>query len=250
LLLLVVSLATNASAQAVYVGRTETFANPGPVTINAPSGLIQGDLMLLYINSSAAACASFPPSGWTQFSTSPTNNAVPSCATAAYRVFQAGDSSWSGCTSSSTFIDAIVRGYHNVATVNQIDSNQIDPATAGTNTSGATYALAALANTAVASETYVGFWSGSSCGPITGPADLNGTAGGSGQFTWDGDKTLGGAGSTAGAETASESAGCQWTGFAVTIEPFATTLTSAVYPPLGLSNVGTRKLSIDLGLQP
>lgn len=210
-----------------YVGRTDGYANASPGTaevqlsnITTNGGVENGDFLVF----ASVAYSGSPgcPSGTTEVGAAndDTAGSLDYTDLCTYQWSTGGPTTF---TVSGPWPKLIVRDYRpsSGASSISVDQNEMYPAANGSNTSASSMTLPALSNTADANEVLVNF-NFIAIEPTTvSNASLSNTESDSNQWgSLDGDYTLGSAGSTVPAMTASSSAGAgRWVGSGLTLIP-------------------------------
>jgi hypothetical protein len=199
-----------------FIGRTQANTNTGStsVTISTPSGIANGELMLVAVTNYGSTPAT--PSGWTKLAS--TSNSVNDNVAVFYQTWTTGSpTSYTFGSGNLGWPKAVMRVYSGTSL--GIDASSAAPATSGTNTNGTSFALPALSATATANEEYVGFYACDTCSTITGPSGLgDGTSNTTQWSSYDGDLLYASSGSSVPAKTATASTGGNWIGFDVTVK--------------------------------
>jgi hypothetical protein len=205
-----------------FVGRSEGTANNAntSVTVNAPAGIKNGDLMLVVVdawNSSPPA-----PSGWSELPGVAVNSSAD-YATAFVQIWQTGDPT-SFTFTGVNYPKAVMRVYSGAT---GIDKSSAAP-TGVINTDGPSFTLPALPATSEPDEEYVGFYANDNFNSaITGPSNLaDGVDDQSQWASFDADELIANQGTAPAAETASITSG-DWIGYVVTLSAEGTIPTPA-----------------------
>ena len=199
--------ASIASAGITFVGRSQqnksSQANT-TITLNTPSGIVDGDLMLVFVVDYSSNPVT--PTNWTSLPAGTTS--IPYNIFAYYKFWHAGDPT-SYTFGIVNYPKAVMRVYRGVSS---IDAVSPAPSIYGGYTNGTSFSLPALSPTALASEFYVAFYADDySTDAISGPGDLTHTnADQSGWSTFDGDKLIANAGTTPPPETATIANASNW----------------------------------------
>ena len=194
-----------------FVARSQNNNNASGVslTVNYPSGIQAGDLVLAWIVNFGVTCPT--PSGWSAVATEQVNS-IGDHLSLFSQTYSSGSSQTFGSTLG--FPKGVMRAYRGCRT--------FDATNGGAHTSaGATsLQIAALSNTVIDNEWYVALWTDDAATTnITGPGDLGNTTNDGTQWgTFEGDKALGAKGTTPGGETATGPSG-NWVAFATTLIP-------------------------------
>ena len=208
--------ASIASAGITFVGRSQqnksSQANT-TITLNTPSGIVDGDLMLVFVVDYSSNPVT--PTNWTSLPAGTTS--IPYNIFAYYKFWHAGDPT-SYTFGIVNYPKAVMRVYRGVSS---IDAVSPAPSIYGGYTNGTSFSLPALSPTALASEFYVAFYADDySPDAISGPGDLTHTnADQSGWSTFDGDKLIANAGTTPPPETATIANASNWIGFDISLKP-------------------------------
>ena len=208
--------ASIASAAITFVGRTQqnkSSQTNTTITLNTPSGIVDGDLMLVFVVDYSSNPVT--PTNWTTLPAA--TNWIPYNVSAYYKFWHAGDptSYTFGIVNNPKAVMRVYRG------VSSLDAVSPAPSMTGGYTNGTSFSLPALSPTAVPSELYVAFYADdyASYG-INGPSDLTHTnADQSGWSTFEGDKLIANAGTTPPADTATIATASNWIGFDITLKP-------------------------------
>ena len=211
----------------------------GPVTINAPPGTQNGDLMLAYIATELTSGAWTAPSGWTQVIK--TFNSIQG-SQLFWRVANNEPSSYTRSDASCS--QGAIRTYRAV--------HATAPSSAGlTSIATVSCQIPAFGETSVAGQRYVGFRDFNLASePITGPADLvNGSRNLTIPSMFSGDKALTVAGATTiSAETVTVAGPIgHWEATGVTIQPASSTTSAGSGVAAVSANDFLNSLGINIG---
>jgi FG-GAP-like repeat len=213
---------TPTSAGIQFDGRTQnnTNATDASVTVMTPSGVQNGDYLLVTVDSVNPRRQGRIPH-WKVLSR--TNNRILSYGkydhiALIYRIWHTGDpTSYSLGNGQLGYPKAVLRAYHGVGAIDAFACSPLK----GAPTAGPSFTLAMLRATKSAGEEFIGEWAAASTSSlINGPSDLgDGKADKTQWTTFDGDKKISAAGTVPTAETANIASGSvDWIGCDVTLK--------------------------------